>query len=54
MECEKLEVELGQSETAFPGEVLGRNDVLVPDDVLCGVERHAVQLFQLRDASFVP
>lgn len=54
MECEELEVELGQSETAFSGEVLGRNDVLVPDYVLCRVERHAVQLFQLRDASFVP
>lgn len=54
MECKELEVELGQSETAFPGEVLCWDDVLVPDNVLCGVERHAVQLLQLGDPSFMP
>lgn len=33
--------------------VLGGNDVLVPDDLLGGVQRHLVELFYLGDSSLM-
>jgi hypothetical protein len=54
VEGEELEVELGQRETTLPREVRRGDDVLVPDYLLGGVERHLVQSFQLRSPPLVP
>ena len=54
VEGEELEVELGQGQEVSAVVVLPGDDVLVPDDLLSRVQRHLVQLLELRVPLLVP
>jgi len=44
---QKLQVEFRKRQAALAGKVFRRHDVLVPYDVLCRIQRHFVESFQL-------
>lgn len=53
MQSQKLQIQLGESKAAFPRIVLSRDDVLIPYNFLSWIQRHLIQLLNLRDAAFV-
>ena len=53
VQCEELQIQLGQSEYTLTAVEVGGDEVLIPDHFLGGIERQRVQQLQLRWATFV-
>lgn len=53
MQREELQIQFWQSQTALARKIFGRDDALVPDDVFGRVERHLIQLLELRRPTLV-
>ena len=54
MHSKELQVELRQGQKVLPLAVLPRHQVLVPDELLRGVQRHGINLSQMEVALLKP